>query len=105
MNPSESDIQLAICDYLALKNYFFWRSNSVGIFDPTKKIHRKPQKYHRNGVPDIILIRYGRFIGLEVKTKKGRQSDNQKEFEKDCKANGADYHIVCSVDDVIELGI
>jgi hypothetical protein len=32
------------------------------------------------GVPDIILIRNGKFIGLEVNTPTGRLSDDQIEF-------------------------
>jgi hypothetical protein len=31
------------------------------------------------GVPDIIVVREGRFLGLEVKTETGRQSPEQKE--------------------------
>ena len=97
----EKDIQMAICDYLSLKRYFFWRQNTGAVWD--KDRFRSMPKYSMNGVPDIILIKNGKFIGLEVKQPKGKQSDNQKIFEKMCKDNGAEYHIVTSLDDVIAL--
>ncbi len=99
----EKEIQLAICDYLALKKYFFWRQNTGAVWD--KDRFRSMPKYSINGVPDIILIKEGIFIGLEVKQPKGKQSDNQKVFEKLCTANGAEYHIVTSIDDVVRLGL
>ena len=101
----EKDIQLAICQYLELKRHFFWRSNTVGMYDPTKKVFRAMPKYGMSGIPDIIVIKDGFFIGLEVKQTKGRQSDSQKEFQRLCKENGAEYHIVTSIDDVREIGL
>ena len=101
----ESDVQLAICDYLALKKHFFWRNNSYGIFDTRTGGHRRPQKYHRNGVPDIIVIKDGWFIGLEVKAPKGKISPAQKEFREGCQKAMGEYHVVRSIDDVIEIGL
>lgn len=101
----EKEIQLAICDYLALKKYFFWRQNTVPVFDFKTKVYRPMPKYSVNGVPDIILIHKGQFIGLEVKQPKGKQSDNQKIFENNCKKAGGQYHIVTSLDDILVLGL
>lgn len=101
----ETDIQLAICDYLALKKYFFWRQNNIGTYDAKSGYHRPMPKYSKNGVPDIIVIKDGFFIGLEVKTPKGRLSENQKIFQKECKSAGGEYYIVRSIDDVIEIGL
>jgi len=99
----EKEIQLAICDYLALKKYFFWRQNVVPIFE---KGHFRPMpKYSKNGVPDIILINKGYFWGLEVKQPKGKQSENQKIFEDGVKKAGGHYYIVTSLDDIIALGL
>ncbi len=97
----EKDIQLAICDYLSYKHYFFWRQNTGAVWD--KDRFRSMPKYSMNGVPDIILIKDGKFIGLEVKQPKGKQSDSQKIFENLCIKNGAEYHIVTSLDDVLAL--
>jgi hypothetical protein len=105
MATPEGQIQNAICDYLSLKGHFFWRNNSIGVYDPVGKRFRSTPKYAMNGVPDIILIKDGFFVGLEVKTPKGRQSDNQKDFEKKCKEAGAEYYLVRSIDDVQEIGL
>lgn len=99
----EKDIQKAICDYLAFKQYFFWRQNTAPSFDKSQGAYRAMPKYSKNGVPDIILIKEGKFIGLEVKQPKGKQSDNQIIFEKECTQAGGEYHIVTSIDDVIAL--
>lgn len=101
----EKDIQLAICDYLSLKGHFFWRQNTTAIFERKTNSFRPMPKYSMNGIPDIIVIRDGFFIGLEVKQPKGKQSENQKIFEKLCKENGAEYYVVTSIDDVQNIGL
>jgi len=101
----ETDIQLAICDYLALKKHFFWRQNNIGTYDPKTGYHRPMPKYSKHGIPDIIVIKDGFFIGLEVKRGKTYQSQNQKLFEKECKEAGAEYYVVRSIDDVREIGL
>lgn len=100
----ENDIQNAICDYLALRKYCFWRQNTVGVYDAQRKAFRSLPKYAITGTADIILIDGGLAVFLEVKTKTGRQSPSQKEFEKKVTDAGAQYFIVRSVDDVQALG-
>jgi hypothetical protein len=62
-------------------------------------------KYSKNGVPDIIVVRYGWFIGLEVKAPKGYQSKAQKKFERDCKEAGGEYYVVRSISDVQQIAL
>lgn len=99
----EKEIQLAICNYLEYKRYFFWRQNTTPIWE--KDRFRSMPKYSMNGVPDIILIKDGIFWGLEVKQPKGKQSENQKIFEYKTKKAGGKYNIVTSLDDIIALGL
>ena len=101
----EKEIQLSICQYLEMKHYFFWRQNTTPVFDFKNKMYRPMPKYSLNGVPDIILINKGIFIGLEVKQPKGKQSDSQRLFELACKKAGGRYHIITSIDDVQALGL
>lgn len=56
--------------------------------------------YTRQGIPDIIIVSQGRFIGLEVKTRTNHQSEAQKEFEGDLQSNGGKYFVVRSIEDV-----
>lgn len=104
--PLESEIQAAICDYLALKKRFFWRNNTVPIYDATKKIFRAMPKYAMRGVADIIVITDGGYaVFLEVKRPKGKLSADQIAFEALCKKWGAEYYRVTSIDDVKEVGL
>lgn len=101
----EKDIQLDICKHLDSKGYFFWRQNTAGVFNKESKGFMRTPKYSRTGVPDIILIRNGCFIGLEVKSEHGRQSENQKAFQEGLEFAGGEYYIVRSVEDVKSLGL
>lgn len=100
---SEIDIQNSICDYLSLKHYFFWRQNTIAPFREGRWFSQP--RYSMNGIPDIILIKNGKFIGLEVKKPKGKQSDNQKIFEERCKKAGGEYYIVTDLKDIEAIGL
>jgi hypothetical protein len=99
----ETEIQAAICDYLAAKRVFFWRQNNVPVF--ANGHFRALPKHTPRGIPDIIAVKDGRAIFLEVKTTKGRLSDDQAEFFRLATLAGAAYHVVRSIDDVQALGL
>lgn len=102
MNEREQDIQKAILDYLEAKRRFFWRNNSGAYRTENGGYVR----YGAPGSPDIFVLTDGGFlVQLEVKTKKGRQSPDQKEWQRRSEEVGAEYHVVRSIDDVIELGL
>ena len=103
--PAEKDVQLAICDYLAYRKCMYWRQNTTGMYDAGKQVFRKLPKYAKAGVPDIIVIKNGHFIGIEVKKKGGKQSENQVKFQKELEANGGKYFLVTNVTDVINIGL
>jgi len=52
------------------------------------------------GVSDLVIGHRGKMYCLEVKNEKGRQSDNQKNFEAWCADCGIPYVLVRSIDDV-----
>jgi hypothetical protein len=102
----ESQIQNTICDYLARKKHFFWRNNTTGIYDPTKKSFRRKPKYAMNGVADIIVITEGGYaVFLEVKATRGIQSADQKEFQKRCEEKGCEYYVCRRLEDVTNIGL
>ena len=80
----------ARCDYLALGRHFFWRSN-VPVYDFSIGKYRKPPPCTMKGIPDICLIRDGRFIGIEAKAGSGRLSKGQAEFRRLCITAGGEY--------------
>lgn len=55
------------------------------------------------GIADLLVIGGpNRVSFLEVKTEKGKQSKEQKEFEKLCEKNGIKYVVVKSVKEALE---
>jgi hypothetical protein len=97
---TESQIQAAICDYLALKGYLFSRTNNAPIFDTVRGVHRALPKYTRRGWPDICLIHKGMFYGIEVKGPKGKLSPEQMQLGYDIAKNGGTYIVAKSIDDL-----
>ena len=106
----EKDIQSSICEYLeileAQGKIMFWRQNTAPTVNKNKGgewSFRKMPKFTKKGVPDIIMIVKGKFIGLEVKTKKGVQSQDQKDFQALVEKNQGEYHVVRSIEDVLKI--
>lgn len=104
---TETQIQSQIIDYLQLLEnqgkLFVQRVNNMGVYDPKVKAHRRFPKGAKKGFPDIICLKDGLLIGLEVKTNVGKQSKEQKEMEKLMKEHGAAYFVVRSLDEVIKI--
>lgn len=101
----ETDVQAAICDYLALKGYLFCCTNNQPIYDTGRKTFRALPKYTRKGWPDICLIKNGKFYGIEVKSEVGRLSQEQEELGRDIILHGGMYVVARSIDDVQRAGL
>ena len=110
MKEKESSIELAIChfiaSYLRKKNipHHFWKQPQAGFAQLDRRTKTFRFRRHTNpfvglGVPDIIVIIQGIFVGLECKTKAGKQSPNQIEFESLVRHAGGFYYIVRSLSD------
>ena len=100
MEHLEKHIQKSIIDYLSYrKDLYFIRSGS-GLIKTEKGKYFKSGK---PGCPDVIVCYKGRFIGLEIKTSKGKQSQIQKITESLIKECGGEYYIVKSLDDVLKI--
>ncbi len=102
----EKDIQKQICEWLEQNNFFFWRNNTVGLYNPRKKLFMAMPKYSVAGLPDIMIINRGRLIGLEVKRPTHRGSsavttDNQNKVKIKFLTNGAFYFLVTSLEEAI----
>lgn len=98
---SEKVIQRQIMNYLQIiyankKNIYVFRAGAGAI----KTWEGYYFKSGKPGLPDIICCIDGKFIGLEIKTKKGKQSLMQKYAENQIKRAGGEYHIIRSLKDV-----
>lgn len=57
------------------------------------------------GLSDLIAVKGGRVLFIELKTARGRQSDHQKKFQADLEYHGGEYILCRGVEDLQERGI
>lgn len=116
----ESEIQRSILDLLAAKHVMAFRMNSgamsgehrgkkwfmrfgaPGMADILAFIEQRVHGENSDGMLDICQIG-GYPLWIEVKNKKGKQSDLQKSFQAQVEAEGHRYVIARSVDDVLSI--
>lgn len=105
MGTPERLIENAIFAFLKSKNIMCWKTDSVGIFNPVRKVYMKSHNPHRiRGVSDCLgILPDGRFLALEVKAPKGYPTKEQKEFVANIIKNGGVAAVVRSVQEVEEL--
>jgi len=98
----EKLIENQILHYLFKRGIFAWKNQSVGIFDPVKRIYRKnTNPFHIKGVSDILgILSDGRLLAIEVKTPTGRASPEQQMFIQKIKDRGGLAFVARSVYDV-----
>ena len=70
LQTKEKDIENSILQWLSYQREgFYWKNNSVGIYDPKRKAFRLSKNpYFIRGVSDILGIYKGQFCAFEVKT-------------------------------------
>lgn len=102
MRHSEADFQIELVKLL--------RSHGVPVFAVRNERNegmadaiRSERMGRAKGAPDLIAGKNGKTYWLELKTKKGKQSAEQKCFEDLAPTFGAKYLIVRSFEDVEEL--
>jgi penicillin-binding protein-related factor A (putative recombinase) len=98
----EQQVKHAIMEYLKFIRdaKFFW-VKSQGTYDPVRKIFRNNRsRWEIKGVSDILGVWKGRFIAIEVKSKTGVVSPEQKAFIDDVNRLGGIGFVARNVDDV-----
>ena|SRR3990167_3542646 len=99
-----SDLVRSLCDYLALKKYFFYRSNNIPAFEWKTKQFRAMPKYAPKGLVDIVLVKDGIYVGIEAKSGSGRLSVAQRGFRDELQAAGGRYYEIRSLDELLAAG-
>lgn len=98
----EKVIQDQILYFLRMRGFLIWQNKSQGTYDPVARRFRKPGQFHMNGVPDILgILPDGKFLGIEVKSAKGKLSPSQKEFIEKANTKPCVVFMARSLDDVI----
>ena len=83
---NEKEIENLILEWLNHSGKgFFWKNQSTGVYDPSKKVFRKSyNKYHIKGVSDILGVsKSGKFIAIEVKTPKTKNAKSKSRKNQD----------------------
>lgn len=111
----EIQIQKAIKDYLQIlenQGKLMFLRNQAGGY-ATKEGHYI--KMGKKGSPDLLVwipeylpigddgFDYVKAIAFEVKSKKGKQSPSQIEWQEKFEKIGGKYYIIRSIDDVMEI--
>lgn len=103
VKATTNNITRGIVNFLNVRGHFAFRVNSTGIWDPTKRIFRKPnQKY---GLADIVCCLHGgKFLAVEVKNQitKDRMKRNQEAFESELVKAGGVYYVAKNMFDFID---
>ena len=73
-----------------------YRVNNVGVWDEKKQVRRAGNT--EKGLPDIWCCLYGRFVVIEVKAGKDRQSEDQAKRQSEIERAGGVYLIIRSTD-------
>jgi penicillin-binding protein-related factor A (putative recombinase) len=99
---TEKQIENEILNFLKTMGVFCWKNQSVGIFDPVKKVYRKSNNVHHiKGVADILGIIHGRFLAIEVKSETGSLTTEQKIFLKTINDEGGVAFVARSVEQTL----
>lgn len=96
---SEQDIVRAILNALRLQGARAWRQQSGVIPKGGRYIHTGEK-----GLPDIgcIVPPRGRYLGLEVKTKTGKVSEDQVKWAEEAAVFGARVAVVRSAQEAVD---
>lgn len=109
MRNEETNIMNKIMLAMSKKGWLVWRNN-VGLFKTPDG--KRSINIGVKGSPDIMAIKptvitpdmvgqtVGIFVGVEVKTATGRQSEAQKKWQGVAESKGIEYILARSEDDV-----
>ena len=97
---TEEGAVVKVClEYLNIYGAYVWRNNTGCLKDKTER----PVFFGKPGSSDILgVLPGGRFIAVECKSKKGKLSENQKDFLAEIERLGGLAIVARSVDDVIK---
>lgn len=95
---TERDIQSEILAAVtALPETFVWRANSFLGVTASRNIVRA----NVPGCADLVGCHRGRFVAIEVKTRSGRQSEQQRRFQRAVERAGGLYVVARCTDDAL----
>ncbi|UOF78876.1 hypothetical protein [Caudoviricetes sp.] len=102
MSTSANKLQAKVIKKLTEAGIFHWKQNTMPVWDHKLNSGYGAYRSHggMKGVPDIICIIAGQFVGIEIKAGKDRISADQLLFKKRCERHGGRYFVVHEIEDV-----
>jgi predicted acyltransferase len=102
MSTPANKLQAKVIARLTKAGIFHWKQNTMPVWDNKLNSGYGAYRSHggMKGVPDIICIIKGQFVGIEIKAGKDRISADQLLFKKRCERNGGLYLVVNDPKDV-----
>jgi hypothetical protein len=102
MGP-ESAVLRACREYLLLRGHFVYRANNGAGMTESGRFFRA---HEIKGVPDLEgCTKDGRFLGVECKSVRGRQTPEQKAFGEAVRTRGGVYVVARRVEDLEKEGL
>ena len=108
----EHDIQYSIVTYLRLHHILCIENDAMSglqFFSPKDGRrfafikHHEKMGYEKGQADLMLLLKGGKCVFVELKTKKGRQSEEQKIFQNAVELLGFEYKLWRSLDDAIDF--
>ena len=105
VKPSYSDksandlTKSVVFDLTTVRGGTAYRINNGAVYDAKRKAYRKGSV--RKGVPDIIGVVNGYFIGVEIKFGRDKQSADQRTVQLEIEAAGGYYFIAKTYEDYL----
>jgi hypothetical protein len=96
---SERDLQASIIQWLQAKKFFYYRQNT-GVAKMGEE--GRYVRFGNVGSPDIVVVRNGIYIGIEVKGTNTAWSLEQKGFKEKLEDAGGTYILARRMEDVTE---
>lgn len=96
--PLETAVQKQIKDYLGIRGWF--------VSNIRERYSKSGGQFSDPGIPDLICIKRGRVVMLEVKRPRSSYSkpnDNQKAWHAEWQRQGGEVYVVRSVEDAMEV--
>ena len=106
MKESEADLKRTVTDYLEYQQnagkLLYFRLNA-GDFIELRGNTRRRVKGCMAGTSDLLVVKQGKAIFLELKSDKGKQSPAQGAFQKLVQMQGTSYSIVRSLEELEKI--
>lgn len=99
----ETAIVRSCLTWLNACRFFAWRNNTTGVYrkGAAGAMQYLPVPGQYPGAPDLFAVLGGKIYGIECKSAKGKQTQDQKFWQERFEKAGGIYILVRSLDDLM----